>query len=376
MSERVESSSSPEWSVARRNSSDMKLVSSSTVVDLRRHAVKGLSAERLRSVELQAGGACGDDRRYALAYAHAAPSHVHGSWLHKENFACAFTRASTLHGLVSAYDEDTTELTVRRRDAHDAARKLTWRDEARGAGGAAAIVLRRAQLNTAVGRAAAGAALSEELGEEVVVLDGRGTHQFGNTNQGLAATGDTRTLHIVNRATVRALASASGTSLDAARFRPNIVLDGVPAWAEFGWVGRRLRVGGATLRVIKRTVRCAGVSLDAADPGAPPFDVPAALKRHFPQHGPYLGVYAQVESGGEVRLGDAVAPISRLRDRVERAPAQAALLALCAALARALLSCVRAGAPPEELLWLLLPPALGLGLLWHMGALRVLKRLW
>ena len=31
------------------------------------------------------------------------------------------------------------------------------------------------------------------------------------------------------------------------------------------------------------------------------------LARHFPQHGPYLGVYAQVVGGGSMRLGDRVA---------------------------------------------------------------------
>ena len=104
------------------------------------------------------------------------------------------------------------------------------------------------------------------------------------------------------------MAAAAGVPLHADRFRPNIVVTGgLPAWAEFGWVGRRLTLGEATLRVIQRTVRCDGVNADARHAsGVVDVDVPALLTRHFPEHGPYLGVYAQVISGGTIRVGDGV----------------------------------------------------------------------
>ncbi len=44
------------------------------------------------------------------------------------------------------------------------------------------------------------------------------------------------------------------------RFRPNLIVGGaLPAWEEFSWVGREVRLGEATLRVISRTVRCEGL---------------------------------------------------------------------------------------------------------------------
>ena len=63
----------------------------------------------------------------------------------------------------------------------------------------------------------------------------------------------------------------------------------------------------ARVRAAALTVRCAGVNVDArAGSGRADLDIPALLTRHFPQHGPYLGIYAQVVSAGEVRIGDQV----------------------------------------------------------------------
>lgn len=40
------------------------------------------------------------------------------------------------------------------------------------------------------------------------------------------------------------------------RFRPNVVVDGAPAWAEDGWVGRRIRIGEVVFRMPKPCARC------------------------------------------------------------------------------------------------------------------------
>ncbi len=50
--------------------------------------------------------------------------------------------------------------------------------------------------------------------------------------------------------------------LPMTRFRPNVVVDGVPAWAEDGWVGRRLRIGAVTFRVPKPCDRCVVTTTD------------------------------------------------------------------------------------------------------------------
>jgi uncharacterized protein len=165
-------------------------------------------------------------------------------------------------------------------------------------------------------------------------------HQFGNTSSGYKQREDTRTVHIVTQQTVDALSSAAeadaALAADAAssrrppirlhpnRFRPNIVVDGGSSLApfeEFQWIGRRIQVvkkasgnrdtepSGLELSVIAKTVRCRGVSVDPDDwqgdgAFAAVVDVPDLLVRHFPEHGPYLGVYAVVERPGTISLGD------------------------------------------------------------------------
>jgi uncharacterized protein YcbX len=128
----------------------------------------------------------------------------------------------------------------------------------------------------------------------------------------------------VNASTVLALSSAAGLEGDAvadaasnaqvregplapSRFRPNIVLGGLPAWEEFAWVGKHVRIGSVTFFVLSRTVRCEATNVDPhSGSGRAVLDVPQLLKSHFPQHGPYLGVYAVVVKGGTLRVGDAV----------------------------------------------------------------------
>ncbi|RKE21735.1 MOSC domain-containing protein [Streptomyces sp. TLI_171] len=113
-------------------------------------------------------------------------------------------------------------------------------------------------------------------------------------------------LHLVTTAT---LAGAP-----AARYRPNLVLDGdTEPFAENGWVGRDLHIGpDLRLRLIAATPRCAVPTLAHGDFPADPEALrrPARLNRVRPLAGmdplPCLGVYAQILTPGTVEVGDRV----------------------------------------------------------------------
>ena len=293
--------------------------------------MKGLNSDVLEEVEFRkAGDGLPNDRRFAFLFtgAEGAADFRLGEWLHKKYFMSAFSNTDLVASWKTAFDDTTSTLTVR-------PRRTSTKASGRGA---TASKLLAASLTEPSGVAAAEDFFANACEQPVALVDGGESapkHQFGNTNSGLKANGDLRVVHIVNVNTVRALADAAGVRLDPRRFRPNIILDGtLPPFAEFGWVGGTVRIGEhVTLRVIKRTVRCDAVTLWAPDAdgdlpkSALPasgdhggyVDVPELLTKHFPQHGPYLGVYAQVETTGTICTGDAVVPLPRAPDTTTKA---------------------------------------------------------
>jgi|Transcript_368 hypothetical protein len=165
-------------------------------------------------------------------------------------------------------------------------------------------------------------------------LADRHTHQFGNTSSGVKNNeGGTRTIHIINANTVRGVSLVFASESDVVadtyrpvqclsplRFRPNIIIDNLESWGEFDLIGKTVEVVPSTnaaqqqsplrFRVVSRTVRCAGVGIDPQRPDLGTIDIPKLLTKHFPQHGPYLGVSVVVDRefgggcGGVLCVGD------------------------------------------------------------------------
>jgi uncharacterized protein YcbX len=88
------------------------------------------------------------------------------------------------------------------------------------------------------------------------------------------------------------------------RFRPNVVIDGTPAWAEDGW--RRVRIGEVVFRVPKPCARCVVTTTDqrTAARGAEPL---RTLARHRNVGSQLLfGQNLIPEHSGTLRVGDAL----------------------------------------------------------------------
>ena len=91
--------------------------------------------------------------------------------------------------------------------------------------------------------------------------------------------------------------------LSTERWRANLVIEGLDPWEEFGWVGREVRIGGATIAVRERIGRCLATAANPAT-GMRDADTLGALEvlvgaRDF-------AVYAEVVEGGRVAEGDEV----------------------------------------------------------------------
>ena len=173
---------------------------------LHRFAVKGLERDELPSVLLSANEGFPSDRRWALRFDDAKPfDATQPEWLHKSNFLCAFTATELLAGFVTTFDDATATLHVWRRSA---LQYYTREGDLLGEEPGDELLV--ARLDEEQGRAAAASFFSDACGRGCSVVTAGASHQFGNTGSGLKASGDIRTVHLVNENTVAALSEACG----------------------------------------------------------------------------------------------------------------------------------------------------------------------
>lgn len=242
---------------------------------LYRYPVKGLSPEPMQRVQLAPGETMPCDRAWAIEngpgrFDPEAPRH-----LPKINFLMLM-RDERLATLQTQFDEANETLIIKR----------------------AGKQVAKGQLSSKLGRQMIEQFLAAYMKDSL-----RGAPRIvsapGHSFSDVAA----KCLHIVNLGSLHELSIAVGRPLDPLRFRPNIVIEGLAPWSELSLVGKELEIGGVRLSVIKRTERCAATNVDPAT-GARDTAIPAVLLRTR-AHSDF-GIYAEVISGGELALGDAV----------------------------------------------------------------------
>ena len=151
---------------------------------------------------------------------------------------------------------------------------------------------------TEAGRQRIGAFLAGFLGEEA-----RGTPRFHYVPGHSFCDQRAKVVSLINLASLRDYEAKVGARRHRRRFRANVWFTGAPAWSEFDWVGREIQLGGAVLRVVKRTTRCRG---DRGEPETGERDAnPVAELRALYGHVD-LGIHAEVIEGGRFAVGDGI----------------------------------------------------------------------
>jgi MOSC domain-containing protein len=105
-----------------------------------------------------------------------------------------------------------------------------------------------------------------------------------------------------------ALARAAGRdSIDGRRFRQNIYITGTSAHGEDEWIGRTVRVGGASISVKMPDERCR-ITTQSPDTGEVDLNTLKIIAsyRTDPPKAANFGVYATVIEPGEAAVGDEV----------------------------------------------------------------------
>ncbi|MFJ9389546.1 MOSC domain-containing protein [Nocardioides sp. NPDC101246] len=108
---------------------------------------------------------------------------------------------------------------------------------------------------------------------------------------------------VVTTASLRDLAGQAGDEpVDAARFRPTLVVETDEPYVEESWLGREVRVGGATLRIGVPIPRCAVIDVHP-ETGERDVRLLKTLASHRPLNRagePAFGVFAEVVTPGAV----------------------------------------------------------------------------
>lgn len=100
--------------------------------------------------------------------------------------------------------------------------------------------------------------------------------------------------------------AVAALGVDGRRLRPNIVIGGVEGLAERDWPGRRLRIGDATVAVVKLRARCV---MTTFDPDTLAQDL-GVLRRIVNDFDGTMALDAEVVKPGHIRVGDFVQVLS------------------------------------------------------------------
>lgn len=108
---------------------------------------------------------------------------------------------------------------------------------------------------------------------------------------------------LINLNSHREVSVRLGQKLSPQRWRGNLLLENLPAFAERDWVGKRVRVGLAELEIRETISRCAATQASTRT-GERDADTLGALREILGEA--EMGVYAVVTKTGDVRAGDLV----------------------------------------------------------------------
>ena len=249
------------------------------IAALYRHPVKGFTPETLDAVSLSAGAPFPCDRLYALedgpsGFDPAAPAHISKMKFTVLAKIPELARARTL------YDDETGQLSVTAEGCPPFFGRLTTQ-----AG------------RTAFAQWLAGF-LEDQAPEDIYgplkVLAAPDAHRFMDSRKGFVS--------VLNLESVRDLQRRLGRPVDPARFRANVLVEGWPAWSEYGLEpGQGLGLGESRLALLADIDRCAATHVDPGL-GVKDIDMVPALMAEYGHI--CCGVYAEVTSGGRLRVGD------------------------------------------------------------------------
>lgn len=262
-----------------------------TVGGLWRHPVKGFTPEPVAEALLSQGGFFPFDRLYALEAGASGFDPEAPQFVSKMKFA-VLARFAAVARMRTRYDEMAESLRLTDQDGRE------WHFDLAQEAGRQAFAR---HVETVLAR------FDEDYDPARLPLKLLAVPDPDRLERPFRFTDSSRGfVSLLNLNSVRDLGDRLNADLDPLRLRANIWMDGLVAFEDHAWTGRRLRLGGdegPELEVIKPIDRCVAthVNLETAERD---IDVCAGLWGHYGHRD--CGIYARIVKGGTVYPGDEI----------------------------------------------------------------------
>jgi hypothetical protein len=252
-----------------------------TVTDLSITAIKGTRVRNVDSIELGPTGARGDRRFYVID---DRGRMVNGKVV------------IDLQTVIADWNEDTSELALAFPDGSRVAGVVNG-------GSTVATTFFSVPREAVVPEGPWSDALSDHFGRPLRLV----------RTDSAVDRGPDGAVSLISTSSVARLAElAACDAVDPRRFRMLIEIEGIPAHAEDGWVGRHIQVGDAELAFRGHVGRCAITTRDpdTARRDLPTLDLLRSYRGELETTEPLpFGIYGEVVHGGRVAIGDPVEPL-------------------------------------------------------------------
>ena len=247
------------------------------VETLYRYPIKGLSPEQVSQVQVEAGQYFPGDRIFAIENGRSGFDPLAPQFLPKTRFLMLM-KHEQLARLTTHYDEANGELTL----AHQGERKITF------------------ALRAEAGRQALRDYLIAFFKPKINV-----DPQILAAPEGFRFTDSRRSgfVSLLNLNSVRDLSRLAGAEVDPLRFRANLHFDGLAAWQEMQWIGQKLQIGEAQLKILKAIDRCPATHVNPLT-AQRDLDMVGLLEENFGHN--QCGIYAKIIQTGLISAQDQI----------------------------------------------------------------------
>ena len=240
-----------------------------TLTHIFRHPIKSHGREQLEKVTLSAGKTMPFDRKWAVA--HDAAKADGSVWAPCQNFSRG-AKTGSLQAIDATLDEGAGEITL----THPKLGEISFRPDDNPSE-FLDWIMPIMDPNRA-------------LPERIIAVPDRGMTDT-----------DYPSISLNNLASHKALEGHFGQALTFQRWRGNLWFEGLEAWEEEAWIGKRLRLGSAEFEIRESIVRCLATTIDTTT-GVRDVDTLSALDAM--RGAKIFGTYAEIVKSGEISLGD------------------------------------------------------------------------